>query len=209
MNRYGKSLLIAVSCGLAALLTGCGKPADVAAPTTFAKYNAKNGDFALEYPDGWEAKGGGKKNHSLKVTKGAVIIEVRSDLTGSLIGDIAGNSVGVMPGGMPDGEFDAELDLAPVAQVHQMAQEEMAELIGSYSEGKAEKVSTAGFGEGRMSEFTGKQGLGVEIKGMRATVLGRDKRVVVVCTCPPSNWDALKPAFKKVIESLKYGQAEI
>lgn len=35
-----------------------------------------------------------------------------------------------------------------------------------------------------------------------------DRRVVVICSCPTSNWEALQPAFTKLIESLQYGQAK-
>jgi hypothetical protein len=208
MIRCGRFLLITVSCGLPILSSGCGG-GNVAAPTSFAKYNADNGDFAFEYPDGWDVSGFGKKNHVVKITKGGATITVQSDLTGSLIGDIAGSAVTAMTGTVPGTGLDAEAteDLEPVAQVHQMAQEAMAEEFGNYSEGEPEKV-TPTLGNARMSEFTAKTGFGQEIRGIRATVLARDKRVVVICTCSASNWEALKPAFKKVIESLQYGQAK-
>lgn len=214
MNRCGRFLLILASSGLTTLAIGCGG-GDVPAPTSFVAYNANNGDFSLVYPKGWEASGRGKKNHVLEVTKGPVTITVRSDLTGSLMGDIAG-SMGHIPGGIPDtqlagegGEASEELDLEPVAQVHRLGKKELAEAIKEYSEGEAEKVQTGGLGEGRMSEFTGKRGLRSEIRGCRGTALSRDKRVVVICTCPASNWKALQPAFKKVVESLDYGEAKL
>lgn len=212
MNRCGMLLLIVASSGLAIASIGCGV-GDVPAPTTFAKYNAQNGDFAFEYPEGWDTAGYGKQNHVVEITKGAVAITVKSDLTGSLVGDIIGSGMSVMTGGAPPGELDEKQaealeDLEPVAQVHQLGQKELAEAVSNYSEGKAEKISTS-LGEGRKSEFTGKQSLGREIRGLRVTVLARDKRVVVICSCPASNWQTLQPAFEKLIASLQSGTAKI
>lgn len=212
MNRCGQLVWIAALSGLAIASIGC-SIGDVPAPTSFAKYNADNGDFAFEYPQGWDVAGYGKQNHVVEITKGAAAITVKSDLSGSLVGDIIGSGMGGMTDGPPVGELDEKAveameDLEPVAQVHQLGQKELAEAVSNYSESKAEKVST-GLGEGRKSQFTGKQSLGREIRGFRVTVLARDKRVVVICSCPTSNWEALQPAFTKLIESLQYGQAKI
>jgi hypothetical protein len=58
-------------------------------------------------------------------------------------------------------------------------------------------------GEGRRSTFTAEQTLGGKVFGYRATLLGGDRRIEIVTTCSASNWQTLKPAFEKVIASLR------
>ena len=41
---------------------------------------------------------------------------------------------------------------------------------------------------------------GGAIRGYRATALTHDKRVRIVCQCPEAEWQALKPAFDKVMK---------
>jgi hypothetical protein len=209
MFRFNMFLMFAILCGLAIVTSGCGG-GDVAAPTSFSEYNASNGDFAVEFPEGWDSNGHGKQNHFFEAKKGGASITVKSSLAGSLMGSIADSGMSMMTGGDTTGMDEEYLeDLSSEAQVHQMGQEAMKEQFGDeYTEGDAEKI-TPSLGEGRMSEFTGTVGFGQEVSGIRATVLARDKSVTVVCTCPTSNYEALKPAFQQVIDSLKLGEEEI
>jgi len=58
------------------------------------------------------------------------------------------------------------------------------------------------------AEFTASGSFGGTLKGYRATALSRDRRVRVMCKCSKDDWEKLKPAFDKVIESLGPGKAE-
>jgi len=192
----------------AAALAGCS--GSVSAPTSYDNYNAKDGSFACKYPAGWEAKGGGRGGfHSASFSQGAAKIKVSADLAGSLLGDIAKSG---MAGMMPAGEVGlAEEDLeefSPVAQVHQMGQEEMADEFGDYQEQASEAVDTE-LGKGRLSEFSASTGFGGKLRGYRLTVLAHDRRVTVVCYVPEKNWAVLEPAFSEVIGSLKRGKEEL
>ena len=209
MFRFNMFLILSILCGLAIVSTGCGG-GDVAAPTSFSEYNAANGDFAVEFPGGWDSNGHGKQNHFFEAKQGGASVTVKSSLAGSLMGDMADSGNSMMMGGDTTGMDEEFLeDLSAEAQVHQMGQEAMADQFGDeYSEGDAEKI-TPSLGEGRMSEFTGTVGFGQEVSGIRATVLARDKSVSVLCYCSTSNYEALKPAFQQVIDSLKLGEEEI
>jgi hypothetical protein len=45
--------------------------------------------------------------------------------------------------------------------------------------------------------------MGGKVYGYRATFLGGDRRIEVICSCPSTNWKTLKPAFEKVIAGLR------
>src|SRR5687767_3288274 len=92
------------------LLSGCGS-SPIAAPTTYATYNSPGGTFALEYPDGWEADGGGKRGLEwAKFKSSPAEIRVDTGVTGSLMGDIAGSRTA--------GEEELPPELEPVHGVH-------------------------------------------------------------------------------------------
>jgi hypothetical protein len=177
-------------------LAGCGGSAE--APTSYTKYNAKDGSFACERPANWEAAGGGKGHQWAKFTSGGAEISIRTDVTGSLMADIAqaqNQSAGIDAG---------DEDLAPVAKVHEMGKEAMAEQMSDYQEQAPESVKT-GLGDARKSEFSATGTFGGKVRGYRVTALTRDKRVQVVCQCSESDWETVKPAFDKAIESLGPG----
>jgi len=179
-----------------AIVAGCSQAAT--APTSFTTYNAKDQSFQCQHPADWEAEGGGAGGYyHLRVRRGSAAINVTADLVGSLLGDIArsfGQAAGV-----------SDERLSPVAQLHEMAKEEMAESYGSYQEQTAKKINT-GFGETYQSEFTGSGSFGGKVHGYRTTALARDRRIICVCTCPDGDWQTLKPAFEKVIASLAAGR---
>jgi hypothetical protein len=187
--------------GLMLALCGCSSPASV--PQSYKPYNCKDGTFSIQYPDKWEAQGGGKGTYAwAKFTSGNAEILVNTSVASSLIGDIA--SAGTMASGM-DGASDPSRE--PVAKVHEMEREGFEE-----DEGVKEKppvVIQTKMNDGRKSEFTGSKTFGGAIHGYRTTVLGHDYRLRVVCTCSQAQWKVLQPAFDKVIESLAPGRPEM
>lgn len=174
-------------------IPGCGGA--VPAPTAYVDYHSPDGRFSCDRPEGWEADGGGKSdspNSWAKFTKGNAEIKIDADLAGSLFGDIAKSSGGL--GG------DEE---PPVAKVHPMGVKHMQEEYSNYTEREPKTFQSKGIGEGRRSTFIADQSLGGKYYGYRATLLAGDRRITVVCSCPANNWQALKPAFEKVIASLR------
>ena len=187
-------LLSVISLGV--VLAGCGGGA-VPAPTAYKEYAAKESSFTVQYPDGWDVKGGGKGNHCAKFSKSSALISVSTNLSDSLMGDLASIGAGSNSAHMTEED-------AAVHKIHLKNKGELAEDFGETKEEKPVKFVSM-LGEGRKSEFTAGGGLGGSIHGYRATILGRDRRLKIVCTCSESDWPTLKPAFDKVLESFGHG----
>jgi hypothetical protein len=170
----------------------------VPTPKAFVTYHSTDGRFDCDCPKGWETDGGGKQespNCWAKLTSGGAQIQVNADFAGSLFGDMAKAGQGMLGG-------DAE---PPVARVHPMGARAMKEEFNKYEERDAKAFQSKGFGEGRRSTFTASGGLGGKTYGYRATLLANDRRIQVICSCPATNWQALKPAFERVIASVRQG----
>jgi hypothetical protein len=194
--RAGKRAWLAAALAATAMLgSGCGAER-VPAVKKWGEYHGKDGQFSCQYPKTWEATGGGSSGHGYswaKFKRGGALIEIRADFKGSIMGDI-GKSFG---GGDQDAEKRALLNL------HEMGKKEIGEEeFSGYKEKKPVEFQ-AGFGDGYKSEFTAAGSFGGKTHGYRATTLSNDRRITVLCTCPESNWKTLKPAFDKVIASVK------
>jgi len=125
---------------------------------------------------------------------GGAEIRVEADFAGSLFGDIA------KAGGGFGGNSEP-----PVARVHPMGTKAMKDEFSNYQEKEAKGFQSKGMSEGRQSMFTADQTFGGKTFGYRATLLTGDRRITVITTCPADNWKTLKPAFEKVIASLRQG----
>jgi hypothetical protein len=191
---------LAAAIGAVLAIGGCGGKAVV--PTSYDPYNAKDGSFQIQYPAGWESDGGDRSGYAwAKFTSGRAVISVDADITGSLIGDISKSKALHLGIAVDQGE-----DSSPVAAVHEEEKQGFEEEEG-VTEQKPVPVKT-GFPDARKSEFSGSKTFGGAIRGCRVTALSPNKRVRVVCQCPESEWEALKPAFDKAIESVAMGKAQ-
>jgi hypothetical protein len=180
---------------------GCSsEPAVV--PVSFTTYNAADGTFACDAPEGWKIDGGGKNGPVwAKFISGPATINIKADVAGSLVGDIAGSLGGGDQAVLPQDE--------PVHVVHIDGIEKAAEDYNGYTETPTSPtIMSVSLGPGRVSEFTAKTDFGSMLHGYRATVLGHDKRVTVFCVAPESDWKALKPAFDRILASLERGSVE-
>jgi hypothetical protein len=196
--RSFPGLPVATVCLFLAMMTlpGCGGA--VPTPKEFVTYHSTDGRFDCDCPKGWETDGAGKPespNCWAKFTQGNAEVNISADLAGSLFGDIA-KAGGAAQGG------DAE---PPVAKIHPMGVRQMKEDFNNYQEKEAVKFQSKGIGEGRRSIFIADKSLGGKIFGYRATLLSGDRRISVICSCPSSNWKALKPAFERITASLRPG----
>jgi hypothetical protein len=164
----------------------------MAAPTSYTVYNSEEDIFHIELPDGWNVKGGGKKDTLwVNAEKGSAAIKVTESLAGSLMGDIAG--AGHSDPNGPDEQLR-------VSKVHELRQPIIAEEFNGYREGSPVMIRS-GFGKTRQSPFTTSTG-----RGYRATALGAMTQLTVLCTCASKDWEVLQPAFEKVIASLGPGR---
>jgi hypothetical protein len=189
VQRWLSVLFVAV---VAAALAGCGG-GPVSAPTSYKAFEHKDGGWAVDYPEGWDASAGGKKTSTGTFKKGSASIKLQSDLAGSLMVEGGGgNKIG------PPADEDF-----PVHKAHMMAKEKVASEFSDYKEEEPTKFNASLGGEGRKSEFTASGGFSGPVRGYRATLLSRDYRFVIVCTCAEGDWENLKPAFEKVLESFR------
>jgi len=190
--------MVPLVVGIAAIL-GC--EGTVPAPTAFAPYDSADGRFSCDYPKGWEVEKGAGKQEAMysyaKFRAGGAEISVDADFAGSLFGDMAKAGAG-------GAGTDAE---SPVARVHvnPIKLKQLKDEFSNYQEREAKSFQSKGMGEGRRSMFTADQTFGGKTFGYRATLLTGDRRITVLCTCPGGNWTTLKPAFEKVISSLRQG----
>jgi hypothetical protein len=200
MNSNRKMWVLAAALGAVLAIGGCTGKAVV--PTSYSTYNAKDGSFQIQYPEGWESDGGDTRDYAwAKFTSGGAVISVDANAVGSLLGDIAGPRTMHVGGQVvtPDEEN------APVAKVHEHEKEGFESDEG-VTEEKPVVVRT-GFPDARKSEFSGSKTFGGKFRGCRVTALSVNKRVRVVCECPESEWESLKPAFDKAIQSVAMGKA--
>jgi hypothetical protein len=190
--------LLAVLPGLL-LFTGCSEP--VTTPTKFARWNAKDGTFAIDYPEGWKADGGGKQGIQwAEFSKGSCVITVDTNLTTSLIGDIASSG--------PGGAEDVPEELEPAAAAHEfMKDSAVGDKFSGYKEEAAIKFGT-GIGDARKSVFTGAKGLSGKVKGYRVTIPQSDKGLIIFAYGPAKHWEKLQPAYDKILEGIERGTPE-
>jgi hypothetical protein len=156
--------------------------------TEWEKYSTEDNEFGFEYPAVWKVKEYGiKDRHEVYLTQGAASITFKENLAGSLVGDIAGASTRGRE--IPD-------DQLPVARVHEARKPKDAR---SYQEEPAVTVITKR-GKARRSAY--KDG---NKRGYRATVLLQQTALDIFCECRASDWDTLRPAFDRVIETVGRG----
>lgn len=189
----------------------------VAAPKGFQPYVASDRSFTCDAPQGWETVS--VDSHAVMggvlFKKGPAKIDITSDLAGSLMGDIAisadrqaENMEGMlkeMPGAaalMPNTPRKP-----PVEKLHEAEKKGMEKLYPGYEEQPMKVLQVpSGMGDARYSEFSVPGSLLSPAQhGYRVTILPTERRLTVLCLCPEKNWPELKPAFERVITSLKPG----
>jgi hypothetical protein len=199
--RYARLSCISLMLTVVAAtgLAGCSGSAVV--PTAYGEYNARDGTFACARPEGWEYDGGGKNGPQWATFQsGPAEIRISADLVGSLMG-------GIPSGSLPEG-MEEVVELEPVHRVHELEKRDAEQKYPGYAEVGSPQVIKVTLGPARQSEFTASSTFGTGLHGYRVTVLGHDKRVEVYAVCPESDWQAMKPAFDKVIASLVRGNPE-
>jgi hypothetical protein len=197
--------------GLAAaiLLAGCSE--SVQKPTSFKKWNAKDGLFAVEYPDGWKADGGGKQGIQwAEFKKGSCVITIDSNISGSAVADIAGSATAGLSGdGAP---IDPELaeKMAPAAAAHNWIAKDPQrfEKFKNYKEEEPTKI-TPPIGEGRKSLFTASAGMGQKVKGYRITIPTNDKAIIIFAYGAEKDWSKVQEAYDKIFDGMEMGTPEM
>lgn len=168
---------------------------EIKVPTTWGTYRHPNETFTCGQPSDWEAEGGGQAGSSrswVRFRSGDAVINLRQSAAGGPLADIAG--------AFSDPNEEDE-ELTPVAKLHDFWHDRAAEEFRDYQEQQTTTVRT-GMGDARRSEFTAKVGWGSKVRGFRVTYISPKAQLNAICQCPEENWETLKPAFEKFIESV-------
>ena len=151
-----------VLIGLCTLLLtpGC-EPQAIQIPNSYTFFDSEEGTFACEYPEGWDAKWGGKRGPRwAKFSSGPALIDIKATATGSLMSDAMG-------GRNADSAAPTPQD-APVHQVHLTYLREAKEKFNNYTElPGSPAVLDCRLGPARLSEFTASTSFGTKLHGYR------------------------------------------
>lgn len=192
--------------------SGCGNAPAAKAPIGFSDYSLPDKSVACQSPDGWarsESAGNGIMSGA-DFTSGTAKVAIFSDLQGSLMADMsrASNAQidsvgGMMPSGM---QMNLPKAVPPVEKLHKVGRKKLENQYQNYDETAMRPLENQ-LGEARISEFTGETGgmFGKKMHGLRTTILSGERRVTVTCSCPEDDWKTLRPAFSKVLKSMKSG----
>ncbi len=180
---------------------GGASPAEPEAPQQYAAFASAEGHFKSEVPDGWETKQGGGTGGMppwARFKDGTATISIKASQSGSAISDMAGASQA--PGGLE--EMDD--DLTPIARVHEFQKEIIKHSYSDYEEQPGKNIEIP-WGEVRISEFTGGEGLlGSKVQGYRVTLTGVQWQFNIICSCPQRDWDHYQPIFEHVIHTVSH-----
>lgn len=186
----GLIVLLGLIFGLSAL-----KPKLVAAPTVYKAYTAIDNSFSCDQPGGdWTLHETGATTGNLATAtfqSGHARVRIVSDATGSIMADISTAANANLP---------PEQQVPAVQKLHMQDVKVLAADLPGYKEDAVQPFQS-GFGEGRVSEWTA----GGSLHGYRVTMLSHEREFTVICFCPERNWAALKPAFQRIISSVKPG----
>ncbi len=177
------------------------RSAEPEAPPQYAAFASAEGHFKCKFPDGWEMNEGGGTGGQppwARFKDGTATISIKASQSGSAISDMAGASQA--PGGLE--EMDD--DLTPIARVHDFQKEIIKHNYSDYEEQPARNIEIP-WGEVRISEFTGSEGLlGSKAQGYRVTLTGVQWQFNMICSCPQRDWDRFQPIFDHVIHSVSH-----
>ncbi len=169
-------------------------PKPAVLPASYQTYTAIDNSFSCDQPGGWSLHETGATNGNLATAafqSGPARVRVISDATGSLMGDIQNSGNANLPPAQ---------QVPPVQKLHTMDETQLAASLPGYDEGDAQAIPSAS-GEARVSEWTAAGNL----RGYRVTMLGREREFTVICFCPERDWPVLRPAFQRIIGSVKPG----
>ena len=184
-------------------ISGCSPTAvTVEVPDKFTEYNLKDGTAAINYPDGWDAKGNGSRSRGMAYalfTKGDWEIRLDASFADSLAsgGGMAQGMIGEMGG------VEEAMLLPPEQMIQEKNRAWFEEKFRDYEEEEGELIRIP-LGNSYVSEFSGQKGW-VKVKGIRAAIMARDRSVSFHAYCPASKWEDFGPIYRKMFEELKPG----
>ena len=189
MARFLKarlSWILLAGVAVVPMTNGCGSGAPAEPVAAFEAFEASDKSFTGQGPAGWE-KGAGDAGGTIGrvvFAKGDAKIRVSSSAASSFMADA-----------MKSGPTPA------VEVLHTKGLEKLADYFSNPEPGPMKEMKSA-IGDARYCEFTADGG---KTRGYRSTAVGPQRVIYVTASCPESDWETLKPAFSKVIDSIQNG----
>lgn len=190
-------------------------PPPVAVPTSFATFTAADGSFTCDTPGGWDTRAVGAaagdkqltNSDGVFLTSGNAKIEITTTT-------VAGQAMGELVLGKET--VPESMTGSAAAALHRRSKKGLKNRLKGYQETAVAKFQSRMGGmifkegrfepDARLSEYTatGNQyGFGGKVHGYRASLTGPTLIASVVCQCSEADWPKLKPAFLRVIASLR------
>lgn len=198
-SRLGLYLGLAAAAAAVAFVLIFGlralRPVAVTPPKSYQTYTALDNSFSCDGPVGWKKQETGAPAGALATVSyelGPARVRVVSDAAGSLLSESFVSANANLP---------PEQQKPPVEKLHEMDEKQLADSLTDYQEQPTQKFPSP-FGDARVSEWTA-TGHGGPLHGYRATMLGREREVTVICLAPEQNWTALQPAFQRIVNSAR------
>ncbi len=176
------------------------QPPPAQIPIAYQPTDSPDKMFSVDAPKGWDSTMEGTPDTAesqVVFTSGSACINVISSETLSF-------AIG------PDSDTPELMGIQkPAAERLQDAtKSDVSGKHNNYAESDPHKL-LSDMGDGRISEFTGDGGLFVgKVHGLRVSIVGLRRDMLIVCHCPEANYTALKPVFLHVINSLRPGPGQ-
>ena len=195
-------------CFLTTMIVGMGivlgcAPATIKAPENYTNYNSKDGTFAVDYPEGWDANGNGSRSSGqswAEFKMGSIVIRIDASFADSVKAESFSNGMGAALLEGISGELEDE---TPEAAMQAYWQEHYEDKFSKYKQEPGESIRTR-LGPTFMNKFSAQSGFS-KIKGIRATTIARDRSVTFFAHCPQKQWDTFGPVFEKMLTGMTIG----
>jgi predicted Zn finger-like uncharacterized protein len=167
------------------------KPAPaIEPPASYGTFQHPKNAFSCDFPEGWEQSVAAGEVSSGRWEKGDAKIYIRMGRASGALADLAG--IGADPN-------ETDESMTPVARLHEdpLIKGPAIEDYTEYQELSTSTVQSKAGGV-RLSEFKA-----AGYHGYRATAIGSQGSLRIVCHCRESDWDVCQPIFDRVIQSLR------
>lgn len=185
-------------------------------PTEFERIHHLNGEFYVEVPTNWEREESANKPDVpewLKVSQGSAVIEIRFDDSGTFVANAAGSGGNVtdlsqtMAGAGGRTMTTNPSDPAPIRSLHDATGEAYAKAYRNFEDGNTTPYEMK-YGDARIATCTFTEGINTKMKAMRISVYNGTKAWKILCRAREADFDSLKPAFEKVVQSMEAVEAK-
>ncbi|HUG89497.1 MAG TPA: MJ0042-type zinc finger domain-containing protein [Planctomycetaceae bacterium] len=191
MVRLGGGSVLGVGV-LAALYFVFFQPsAPIEPPAAWGTFEHPKNAFRCEFPDGWEQSVASGEVSSGRWEKGSAKIYIRMGRASGALSDLA--RIGADPN-------EDDESMTPSARLHEdpLIKNPVTDEYSNYEELSVSTVPSK-LGDVRLSEFKASGW-----RGFRATTIGGQGVLRIVCHCRESDWDVCRPIFDRVIRSLAH-----